>query len=314
MKSILLRHIIIFSIVAMAAVSCQEENQGATSFDISVNKTEYTTAEFVKFLISGNPDILTFYSGEVGKRQEFANRITADGTPVLNFNSALANGTQAESIFLLVSQDFAGIGSDNTQAAQNIAAATWTDITDKAAWATSSSNKASGNIDLSEFKNKPVFLAFKYKGYTGSKQNKWTISSLTVKNNLSDGTSYTIANHTNTAITNYSVATVISPGWAGRTITGVAWVTSTSNFVITGSTDEDTTQESEAWCLSGPLDLTCVSPDVGTTIKNMSANLTEYEYQYTTAGEYRVSFVGTANNIYGAAEEVKHVDISIVAP
>ncbi|MCK0146482.1 DUF5017 domain-containing protein [Arenibacter sp. F26102] len=306
----------IYSMIVLACAfltSCQDDSVDLPTLNVSVEKSEYVEGELAQFQLTGNADFVTFFSGEVGSRHEFSGRTSAEGTPIMSFNSALANGSQESSLQLLISQDLYMLGTrDSATVAQGITTATWTDITDRAEWATSSSNKGSGDIDLTDFSDKPVYLAFKYKGYPGSVQNKWTISSLAVKNNLADSTSYNIANHGTSAINNYGVSTTVSPGWVGSNlVNSYNWGVSSSNFVITGSTNAGTAAEAEAWCISGPIDLTHVTPDVGKLVKNMSASMTDYEYQFNTAGEYKVSFVGKASNIYGAEEVVKELDVVV---
>ncbi|MBU2906616.1 DUF5017 domain-containing protein [Arenibacter algicola] len=306
----------IYSILVLASAfltACQDDSVEIPTLDVSIEKTNYVEGELAQFQLTGNADFVTFYSGEVGSRYEFSERSSEKGTPILSFKSAVANGSQESSLQLLISQDLAMVGTrDSAVVAQGITSATWSNITDRADWATNSSNKGSGDIDLSDFSDKPVYIAFKYTAYPGSVQNKWTISSLEVKNNLADSTSYTIANHGTSAINNYGISTTTSPGWLGRNIVNsYNWGVSSTNFVITGSTNASTATEAEAWCISGPIDLTHVTPDVGKLVKNMSASMTDYEYQFNTAGEYKVSFVGKASNVYGTEDVVKELNVVV---
>jgi hypothetical protein len=302
--------LICFCLAIIAA--CSDREMEIPSFDVSTEFSQYKAGDKIKFLINGDPGVLTFYSGEPGKRFAYHNRTKAEGSPVMSFTSNRANGTQQESLFLLVSSDFKGIVSgDNVATVQNIETAIWTDITDRAAWSTTG-NKASGNIDLSDFKEAPVYIAFKYKGYAGSVQNKWTISAFILKNSLDDGSSYILANHGTAAIANYGVSTIFSPGWVARIVKGqYSWVVGGSNFVMTGSTSAAAAAESEAWCISGPVILDRVSPDVGIGINSSDASVSEYIYEYATAGEYKATFRAANVNIYEERELIKEVDLVI---
>ncbi|MRX65386.1 DUF5017 domain-containing protein [Maribacter luteus] len=306
----------IYSIIVLASVfftACQDDSVDIPTLNVSVDKTEYLEGELAQFQLTGNADFVTFFSGEVGNRYEYFERTSEKGTSILSFKSALANGTQESSLQLLVSQDLSIEGiRDSAAVAQGITTATWSDITDRAAWANSGESKASGDIDLTDFSDKPVYLAFKYRGYPGSVQNKWTISSLAVRNNLPDSTSYIIANHGTSTINNYGISSTTSPGWISRNIVNsYNWAVSSTNFVITGSTDEGTASDAEAWCISGPIDLTHVTSDVGILVKNMAASMPDYEYQFNTAGEYKVTFVGKASNVYGEEAVVKEINIVV---
>ncbi|PWJ56908.1 uncharacterized protein DUF5017 [Dyadobacter jejuensis] len=305
-------HILLVGLLALNA--CNQPQLTSPSLEVTTPKTTYQVGEPVEFSFSGNPDFITFYSGEVGKRQAYVKRLSAEGTPTLQFTSARANGSQPNSLIILASNDFVGFGATTDESWQNVRNATWIDLTSQAKLSTGSST-SSGAIDLSSAMvvDKSTYIAFKYVGEVGSKQNKWTISNLKVSNELPDGTSYTLANHTSTAITNYGVNYGMSPGW--RTYLGSAsynWSVSTTSLVITGATsDAAATVPAEAWAITGPIDLTRVSPDLGTFLKGMTTKETGYTYQYNTPGTYQASFVA-ANNLLGEEKQVvKTVTITV---
>ncbi len=271
-------------------------------FDAAVSKTTYTTNDTIAFTLTGNPDLITFYADVPGNRFAYRNRTKADGKPILQFTSARANGSQANSLALMVSSDFAGVaGTDTITSLANITKASWTDITSRAMLSTGSA-VSSGSIDLSDFVAKPVYVAFKYTAVSGSIQNKWTITALSVNNVLSDGTSYLIGNlnANNTAITNYGVSTY-SPGWVSYKVkNSYAWsVAAGTSLTISGATTAATaTSDAEAWVLMGPIDLKKVTPDMGVPIKAIIDNMNKfpYSYQYKTAGNYQAIFIGMNQN------------------
>lgn len=300
----------------VAAAGCRKMEMIGVSFDVTTEKTTYKISEPVIFKLNGNPGTLTFYSGETGKRFEFAERVTADGTPLLQFTSLAANGAQTNTLSLVVSKNFKGIGADETATAANIAAATWTDITNRANLSAGAST-ASGAIDLSDFATdgNPVYIAFKYKSLAGSIQRKWTISGLTVVNKLTDGTQYTLVNLNNTAIANYGVSLTTSPGWVGARVANTyAWAISAgSSLTITGATtDAAATADSEAWVFSGPVYLDRVTPDRGAVIKNISTRITSYTYIYKTAGTYTAVFDGNTQTQYENNGAQRQVQLTIV--
>ncbi|WP_345949742.1 DUF5017 domain-containing protein [Mucilaginibacter sp. PAMB04274] len=301
----------------LGSYGCSKKNEAEPiSFDVTTTKVNGTSTsafgrqDTVIFKFSGNPDMITFYSGEVGKRYEYISRTNATGTPQLQFSSLRANGSQAGSLSLLISTDFKGAKAglvngvftrDTAGTNANIAAATWTDITGRATLSTGAAAAvSSGTINLSEFsKGQPVFLAFKYTAAPGSIQNKWTITNFAITNVLSDNTSYTIANLNGpaSAISNYGVNT-FGPGWAvsfdpAKNTNNIGWVyTDKTSLVITGAaTAAAATAGVEAWAITGPIDLTRVTPDAGTSIKNITAKLPSYQYNYAAPGKYNAVFV-----------------------
>jgi hypothetical protein len=322
----------------MATMGCNKNVSvpAPVTFDVASSKnngnatTVFSAKDTVLFHFTGDPNIITFYSGEVGKRYNYANRISAPGDPQLQFNSILAAGTQPGSLSLLVSTNFKGVATntiygvltrDTATTNANIAAATWTDITSRATLSTGAATSVpSGIVDLADqSKGKPVYIAFKYTATAGSIQNKWTISALTLNNVLADGTTYTIANLAapTTAITNYGNISY-GPGWAvsynpAKDTNNYAWIyTAGTSLVITGAaTAALATAPVEAWAIIGPIDLTKVTPDAGLGIKDISAALSSYSYIYTAAGNYNAVFVASNNTTSGTNATVTKIALTI---
>ncbi|KAI9432247.1 hypothetical protein F5148DRAFT_1295811 [Russula earlei] len=293
------RYIIPFIILSCFLLpACQKSlSNGDVDFTVTVQKTAQALGDTAVFSFTGNPDVITFYSGEVGKRYQYRNRTAAVGTPILSFGTKRENGTQANSLSVLISSDFAGAaGADTATTLSNLSKGTWTDLTSRTTLSTGA--YIVSNIDLSDVatQGKPIYLAFKYNGYAGSIQNKWTISNFSITNNLSDATSYTIANFNNggSVYTNYGVSTY-SPGFvATRVLNNYYWVVGTGTLVITGATSAASAAPAEAWTIVGPIDLRKVTPDLGVVVKTVSQSsggLT-YLYKYPTTGSYNATFTG----------------------
>jgi hypothetical protein len=284
------------------------------SFEVTADSATYQAGGVTKFNFSGKADNITFYSGEVGKRYEFANRVSANGIPQLRFSTALNAGVQPNSLRLLVSNNFAG-GVNGASDPSLITTATWTDISDRAIWATNATAVSSGAIDLSDFAatGKPVYIAFKYSAVAGSVQNKWTITGLSLKNVLPDGTSYMIDTMPAlTTVMNYSYTTSL-PGWSSKTIANTYnWSLSTASMVITGAaTAGAATNSAEAWAITGPVDLKKVTPDVGVVVKNMSSFVPSWSYSYASTGNYQATFVASNANADGQKSIGKKLTINV---
>lgn len=326
-------------VLALMAASCSKDlnvkdvdfNAAAVAAGTGVAADSFSIANGgVAFNLLGSPDYITFYSGEIGHRYEFRNRTSAAGVPQLQFSTAL-NTAGAGTVSLMLSSDFQGLMNkvsygvatlDTGATMTNITKATWTDITSRAAWATSSTALPSGSIDLSDFvKSGPVYIAFRYQASSGAIQKKWTITGLSVTNVLAnENASYVVANLNNatTAITNYG-NTSYGPGWApvfDSTVNAnkYSWVyTSASSLVITGaSTAAAATANADAWVVMGPVDLTKVTPDNGVGIKTLGgATITNYPYPYG-AGSYNAVFVGANGNASTSKSNVVTLPVKIV--
>lgn len=338
---------IILAGTLMLAACDKSIDEKPVSFDVVSTRTNgqasssFKTTDTIVYQLSGLPDVITFYSGAVGQRYEFKDRITANGTPQLQFSSLRANGSQSNSIQLMISTDFKGVVAksqtitgvitrDTAATNANIAAASWTDISSRATWSTGATTATpSGVVDLSDYasQGKPVFIAFKYKAVAGSIQNKWTITGLSVNNVLEDKTVYTQANFaaSNQSITNYGVNTP-GLGWLSSIDENLnankyAWVYTTGvgtagSLVITGAaTVAAATAPAEAWAIMGPLDLRKVTPDAGVGIKEISAQVKSYTATVGyPAGNYTATFVAANNTVDGRSVAVKQLPITIVNP
>ena len=309
-----MKRIFVTAAAALLLAACQKEKPAVPTLEVSTIKSTFKVNEIVNFTLNGNPGYITFYSGLPGARYENNKRLTAAGTPTLQFTSAKTSGTQTNTLQLLVSSDFAGVGVDSATTVSNIAKANWTDISNRAVLSTGSA-VASGAVNLSDFPtDKPLFFAFKYTAAAGSIQPKWTISALTVTNTLPDQSVYTLANLTATSITNYGVNTLTSPGWVGyKVANNFNWVISSgSSLVITGATTAAlATAPAEAWTFCGSVVLNKVSNDIGTPIKETSMRLEEYPFIYQEPGKYHVTFVAGNKSMYGQEEVVKELEIVV---
>jgi hypothetical protein len=293
-----MQKLFIIAIIVIFGAACNKKTVDETGFSVTTDKEKYATTDTVRFSFGGNPSYLTFYSGEPYHKYEYSERVSATGIPQFQFISNMSTGgTQTNTLRLLVSTNFSGV-YDST----NIYQATWTDITGKAALAITNKDTSSGVIDLSAYiSNQPVYLAFKYTGAAGSAQRTWTIKSVALANVLTDKTSYSLLN--------------ISESTAGfRSVTmkapAAAWTVSTTQLVIKGGTNTSS-PEAEGWIVSKPLVLNKVTPDTGTPLKNMTTFLPTYNYIYGSAGSYKATFVAANISRYGEKGSVVEVPITV---
>ncbi len=123
---------------------------------------------------------------------------------------------------------------------------------------------------------------------------------------------YTLANLGTAAIANYGVSTVFSPGWVGYRVSGGPnWVVAASPSITGPASVAGSTSNSNAWMFSGPIKLNRVSGDVGTAIKEASTRVDNYNFTYTTPGEYTATFRAANTNRYGSGDIVKQIKITV---
>lgn len=287
-----------FGMIALA--SCNKQiSLDKLSFDVTADSASYKPGSKATFTFSGKADNITFYPGVVGRRYEFRERTEAAGAAQLQFRTALNAGTQPNTLALMISTDFPG-GVTATSSPSIVTGATWTDITSRATWATSATVVPSGVVDLSDYATagKPVYIAFKYSAAAGAIQNRWTITNLSLRNVLTDGTSYVLDTLPALLIVNnYGVGSNM-PGWANATVNNTfRWTLSTSSMVIAGATTAAAaTAPAEAWAITGPINLKKVTPDAGITVQTMANLNGPYAYTYSAPGNYQAVFVASNAN------------------
>lgn len=288
--------------IACLLTACEQLQTEEPQLHVTVPKTVYKVGDTVRFTLSGNPDHMTFYSGEPGMDYTFKDRVTADGIPQLQFNSYLQTGGETNTLKLLVSRNFNGILDE-----AGITSASWTDITLRAKLSTGADNTGSGVIDLSDFKDDggPVHFAFQYTGYHHAtlRQPKWTIKTFNVNHALADGRTILLS-------------AIDQIGWAAVSIKNptVVWLTPANgqiniNGTIAGSVNED----NDDWVISRPFNLKSTQPDKGVVIKAIADNtLNSYSYIYTRAGSYNVTFLGTNITTKDQKNQVVQLNITVI--
>ena len=279
------------------SVACNKKiNVSPVSFGITTDSTSYKAGDTVYFHFSGNPDIITYYSGEPGSNYANRNRDTASGNVTANFYTSRLYGNSTKALSFLVSNDFDGIYDS-----ADLKKATWTDLSSHVTFGTSTTNTFSGNISLDSFlnSNQQLFLAFRYIGLVGPgiKQSRWNLSSFSVNNMLPDSTVY-------------PVATILTASWSPVSITTDSldqkWIIDPTIVFINASSVAN-----EQWLVTAPLQCNSVTPDNGVTIKGINTYVSSYPYVFSKPGVYNIAFVAVNANIYGQNSVVKQLTITI---
>ena len=98
----------------------------APTFEVSTEKKEYAPGEEVVFLFKGDPQYVSFYSGEIYNDYEYrTGRIVQNEGLSMSFSSRVKLGSQENQLSVLISSDFNGNYSDFA----SVSSAQWTDIT-----------------------------------------------------------------------------------------------------------------------------------------------------------------------------------------
>lgn len=290
--------IIAFLFATVLITSCVEDLSVASpDFQVTQDSAVVKAGEEVVFLIDGNPDFMTFYSGEDGHRYEHRNRVKASGTPLLSFKNTMRWGVQQNTLQVMISTD---LGSDID--AVSVGAATWTDITSSFTLDTNSGSwnyVDSGKGDLSAYADQLIYLAFRFTGTTGTTQRTWRITDFSVALTTED----------NEVI---SIADISSPGFTGVDIAGEGrlWKWKSTYWEMSGGPGSAPTNED--WLVAGPINLTAVLPDKGAGQNAFTDKVSEIPYTYDSAGTYTATFVGINATVDDAKEVVREITIEVI--
>lgn len=300
-----MKRINIILLFAVVFVSCQKryEVPSLSSFDVVSEKKIYNVGDTVKFKISGEPENIVFWSGEFGKSYENRDRVKAEVNKlIINFRSHCqlgANRGDNSIIHLKVSKDFTGNYTDT-----DVSGANWINVKDRADWSPGTDQWPSGDVDITDLlsEDEDAYIAFQYDTKVVGNHDQWIIRSFDISGYTKDGLKT-------------SVMTLSDGGWQKVNLLPitsgtVGWTVSSAQLV----TNRSNTSPKSDWVISrvfkgiGKID---VVPDKGTTIKNITKNVTEYSYQFEKAGTYKVTFVATNSTFKGIEQKVKEFDIKI---
>jgi hypothetical protein len=312
-------------IMIVCLVSCKKDDiPGAPDdFSVSPNNDNVTAGQAVQFNLSGTADIIIFYSGEMGKKFAFKDRLKEAGVNIMTFQSAMTQGVLPglDSMQLLISENLGGYD------AENISKATWTDITSRnTKWPTalSATFTTSSSIDISDFNQADkINIAFRFAGKKNSAaaQRKWQIQSLTLSNVLSDGTNTTLfSNFDNAGWVQCNVKNNLN-AWnvgewnvnASNSINNKSGIPIRTAYPITfdPGTAVDT-EDNEDWLITSAIDLKTTKPDAGTVIKNaVNTQINSYNYIFKTPGTYTVTFYAVNAGADGSNGVAKELQVTV---
>ena len=320
----------LLAILPVLFFSCKKEDVESVDFNVSAPSSSYKLSDTVYFDMSGNPDVISFYSGD--SLHDYANKdrvSRAGGT--LNFSfqmrayndsafAAIANGA----LKVLVSTNFKSTYTsykDSTLAdtlrvaaadSGMINSAKWTDITSRLSLPTTGNfttyyTTAVASIsDLITNAAAPFNIAFLYKSdstnFMGS--NGITLGGFSLVNNFPDGTG---SDFSPKIVAGGSKSTTWKITKAANQLYG--WITTTSYLRFIPKYGKAYT---ESWIISNALYPNAASPDLAIPIKNITQSpITRFPFKFANAGLHKVYFIASNNRVSGQKQVVREIDLNI---
>ena len=319
-KIIILGAIVISALVA----ACDDITPETVDFKVVADKTTVNVGEPVTFSFDGNPNFITFFSGEEGHKYVNRNRVELDPSEIelssLSFTVGSQYGTQTKACSVYLSKDFPGLNLKKAkQDSTLIKTHAWTDITETCGLV-DGKNVTVPNFSLADYIN-GFTLAFRFLGTTETPpQRSLTITGLMVKNQLKSGVTTLIkgsdmnfscfelepSNPEKDPYKKIISGTAISGSW------NLTKLLSANEIRFQGGKPTDTTwANNDDWLITDRIKLNSCTPDLGENIKEITHRLSNYHYTFTKPGVYTVSFLAVNASVEGQKTVLKEVQITV---
>src|SRR5690606_35836026 len=120
--------IAITGVICSLLMSCQDLYEVVEpDFNVWTDQATYQVGDVITFHIDGNPDMINFYSGEIGNEYRYREQERIyDMVPSLSFRAAKFAGNNEDCAELLYSTDF-----DGNYEYENVKATNWLNISDR---------------------------------------------------------------------------------------------------------------------------------------------------------------------------------------
>ena len=323
-----MKHTLIYSVTMAIILAACSDAVDPARFDVGIATGTGAAGEPVRFLFNGNPDYITFYSGEDGCDYNASDRYEADITALRlscsvrqQYNSVEYLGQQL--IFAYVSTDFNGDYSP-----EGINAASWTPITGDGdnclpvpVPASAAAVSCSGSIDLGQYTgtSQPFYIAFLYNapgratippsngGGRYVVKPRIDITDLIMTKTLDDGSIKLLDN----ASDQFGLRPVYESSY-NRTnfrVNDDGLLFQPAQAVADPLTGRE--PDERVWMATTLIDPRKVDPDRGIPIKSIEGRLTEYEHVYSQPGTYTATFVATNANMWDSKSTIRQLTVSI---
>lgn len=332
--------LIAVGIASFALASCENELTKDAKLSVNVATNEGVSFDGqtitvkkgtpVEFHFNGDPDFLTFFSGEAGKKYEYRDRITVDENDIesstlkLDLQSQYGKLSAIDFHLYVSDNDFPGLFKNKFEEDSVLVEKHegWKDLIPADQLPTPTSTK-SFEFDMKPYLGKRIVIAVMYKGVDNSQtQPKFFFKNMQIVNKMTDGSETSLgagsfgltalnmlykhklsdqkALSTTAKVTNLAYGTTNK---SAPNISGIWNLEDINNFSIHSSGAKAALKYS--WLVSNLLVVNACTPDAGTGLKDITENVESYSYTYDKPGTYTATFVATNGN-YKQKKTVVH--------
>lgn len=317
-------------IITCSFFSCEKELYQDVSFDISISPESIVSVNNdtivvnsntpVTFNINGEPDVITFFSGE--KNHEYEKRELYN-TPVediesseLVFSHLPRYGVVPNTLKVYLSTDFNGLLlNDKTKDSIAVLTHNWIDITDKCNLSSSSKKEQKTNLSLKEYLQNNLTIAFQYiTNQNEDIQPSVEILGLEIANTMKNGDKVVIK-AIDMGFSPIDLFEMVNPYISNDFKLRGMWYTGRlkeNPSVMRIELSHAGEPMNNDWLISKPVALNKRLADTGTQIKNITVELDNYNYVFTTPGTYKTTFLGRNYNFKNSSEKVKQLYVKVI--
>ncbi len=282
----------------------------------------------IEFTINGEPDFVTFYSGELGHQYIYKDRTSISAEDVMDaelsfylyrdanadFPSGDARDNNTLEIFYAYTDEeagvtgFPGLAKDNFDADyEAVKGFSWSTMVEHEKFNGLGTNIVTGSFftfPVRDFIGKNFVVAIAYNkderqnpsaaGGTATNQHAYYFNTMGITTTLRSGqesTQYASSFKFTALNLDDKSYTTVTNNTSGRWNLSSA---SAGNFFIHSTASSADWKTS--WLVSDPIDILACEPDRGENIKNISQDVPTYTYTYDEVGTYTATFVVTNGN------------------
>lgn len=318
--------IVLFSLALLSLSSCSDELDKKLEMDVWATALNsqmigdtlvVSKDEPITFNIAGNPDFITFFSGEAGREYSKRNQteipLEEIASAELKFTAFAQYGIVPNTMNVFLSTSYEGMfGVGNKKAdSLRIEETAWIDITEQCKLPTASNGTSNVVIPLDEYLGKRLTIGFLYDPKQNtSTQPTWEIQNLNVVNESKITGLKTQIPAMTLGFNAFDMYASEDVAYVSGTGPGIWGITSARLRISSSGAGNPINKD---WMITKPFIINSRIPDSGVGIKNIANNaLQTYNYTYQSPGVYVVTFIARNSNIEHSSEIVREVILKIV--
>lgn len=309
------KSLIIISIISLFLFSCKSELTAPLVFNVKIDNATVVVNDTLvvkkdtplNFTFEGNPQFISYYSGETGKEFAYYNTSVI---PVSEFDSCLlkfdvtpnvVDGNIENTLSLFISDKFPGISGisstpDFAKDSANIRNSkeyNWTDLTTACQFPRTNNTKVSVKLDMMPFMSKNICFKFRYQTVRNDvDQPKWTVANLKIIRYQHGKVPFEIP-ASSLAFRQFDILNKTS---AYAVFGAGVWSKSNPANIFINSTLAGNPLN-EDYLISTPIMINpLLTASTGDLVKNLSVYVDRYSYTYRTKGIYAATFLASNVN------------------